>query len=45
MTSQEMKKNLWEADKLRAQIEAEEYKHLVLGLIFQGTVLDKAGRK
>src|SRR5260370_26272613 len=34
MTSQEMKKPLWEAaDKLRAQMDAAEYKHLVLGLI------------
>src|SRR5258708_6737977 len=34
MTSQEMKKTLWEAaDKLRAQMDAAEYKHLALGLI------------
>jgi type I restriction enzyme M protein len=41
MTSQEMKKPLWEAaDKLRAQMEAAEYKHLVLGLIFLKYVSD-----
>jgi hypothetical protein len=40
MTSQEMKKNLWEADKLRAQMEAAEYKHLELGLIFLKYVSD-----
>ncbi len=31
MTSQEMNRTLWEvADKLRAQMDAAEYKHLVL---------------
>jgi type I restriction enzyme M protein len=41
MTSQEMKKTLWEAaDKLRAQMDAAEYKHLVLGLIFLKYVSD-----
>ena len=41
MTSQELKKTLWEAaDKLRAQMDAAEYKHLVLGLIFLKYVSD-----
>jgi type I restriction enzyme M protein len=41
MTSREMKKTLWEAaDKLRAQMDAAEYKHLVLGLIFLKYVSD-----
>jgi hypothetical protein len=41
MTGQEMKKTLWEvADKLRAQMDAAEYKHLVLGLIFLKYVSD-----
>jgi type I restriction enzyme M protein len=41
MTSQEMKKTLWEAaGKLRAQMDAAEYKHLVLGLIFLKYVSD-----
>lgn len=41
MASQEMKKTLWEAaDKLRAQMDAAEYKHLVLGLIFLKYVSD-----
>jgi type I restriction enzyme M protein len=41
MTSQEMNKTLWEAaDKLRAQMDAAEYKHLVLGLIFLKYVSD-----
>ena len=41
MTSAEMKKTLWEAaDKLRAQMDAAEYKHLVLGLIFLKYVSD-----
>ena len=41
MTSQEMQKTLWEAaDKLRAQMDAAEYKHLVLGLIFLKYVSD-----
>ncbi len=36
-----MKKTLWEAaDKLRAQMDAAEYKHLVLGLIFLKYVSD-----
>lgn len=35
MASQELNKTLWEAaDRLRAQMDAAEYKHLVLGLIF-----------
>jgi len=41
MTSQDLKKTLWEtADKLRAQMDAAEYKHLVLGLIFLKYVSD-----
>src|SRR6185437_10443402 len=41
MTSQEMKATLWAAaDKLRAQMDAAEYKHLVLGLIFLKYVSD-----
>jgi type I restriction enzyme M protein len=41
MTSQELKKTLWEAaDKLRAQMDAAEYKHLVLGFIFLKYVSD-----
>jgi len=41
MTSQDMNKTLWEAaDKLRAQMDAAEYKHLVLGLIFLKYVSD-----
>lgn len=41
MTSQELKKALWEAaDKLRAQRDAAEYKHIVLGLIFLKYVSD-----
>lgn len=41
MTSQEMKKTLWEAaDRLRAQMDAAEYKHIVLGLIFLKYVSD-----
>lgn len=41
MTSGEMKATLWlAADKLRAQMDAAEYKHLVLGLIFLKYVSD-----
>ncbi len=41
MTSQELKKALWEAaDKLRAQMDAAEYKHIVLVLIFLKYVSD-----
>ncbi|HWQ93283.1 MAG TPA: class I SAM-dependent DNA methyltransferase [Clostridia bacterium] len=41
MTNQEFKKTLWEAaDKLRAQMDAAEYKHIVLGLIFLKYVSD-----
>ena len=41
MTSQELKKALWEsADKLRAQMDAAEYKHIVLALIFLKYVSD-----
>ncbi|MDP3211893.1 type I restriction-modification system subunit M N-terminal domain-containing protein [Methylotenera sp.] len=32
---EDIKKNLWAtADKLRANMDAAEYKHIVLGLIF-----------
>ena len=38
---QDMKKTLWAAaDKLRANMDAAEYKHLVLGLIFLKYVSD-----
>jgi len=41
MVSQELKKALWAtADKLRANMDAAEYKHLVLGLIFLKYVSD-----
>jgi type I restriction enzyme M protein len=41
MTSQELKKTLWAtADKLRGQMDAAEYKHIVLGLIFVKYVSD-----
>lgn len=46
MTSQELKKTLWEAaDKLRATMDAAEYKHLVLGLIFLKYVSDAFGER
>ena len=36
----DIKKTLWAtADKLRANMDAAEYKHLVLGLIFVNTSL------
>jgi len=36
MVSQESKKTLWAAaDKLRSNMDAAEYKHIVLGLIFE----------
>ena len=41
MTSQELKKTLWAAaDKLRGQMDAAEYKHIVLGLIFVKYISD-----
>ena len=37
----DIKKTLWAAaDKLRAQMDAAEYKHLVLGLIFVKYISD-----
>ncbi len=32
--------HLWAADKLRGHIDASEYKHVVLGLIFQKYISD-----
>lgn len=41
MTSQELKKTLWAAaDKLRGTMDAAEYKHIVLGLIFLKYISD-----
>ena len=41
MNQQDLKKTLWAtADKLRANMDAAEYKHLVLGLIFLKYVSD-----
>src|SRR6266571_2926869 len=41
MVSQELKKTLWvTADKLRSNMDAAEYKHIVLGLIFLKYVSD-----
>lgn len=38
----DIKKTLWAtADKLRANMDAAEYKHLVLGLIFLKYISDK----
>ena len=38
---EDIKKTLWAtADKLRANIDAAEYKHLVLGLIFVKCISD-----
>lgn len=38
----DIKKTLWAtADKLRANMDAAEYKHLVLGLIFVKYISDK----
>lgn len=44
---QDIKKTLWAtADKLRANVDAAEYKHLVLGLIFLKFISDSfAGRR
>ncbi|QBL08850.1 SAM-dependent DNA methyltransferase [Rheinheimera sp. D18] len=44
---QDIKKTLWStADKLRANVDAAEYKHLVLGLIFVKFISDSfAGRR
>ncbi len=39
--SSDFKQTLWKAaDKLRAQIDAAEYKHIVLGLIFLKYISD-----
>lgn len=41
MVSQELKKTLWAAaDKLRSNMDAAEYKHIALGLIFLKYVSD-----
>lgn len=41
MTSQELQKTLWAtADKLCGQMDAAEYKHIVLGLILVKYVSD-----
>jgi len=38
---EDIKKNLWAtADKLRANMDAAEYKHIVLGLIFVKYISD-----
>lgn len=44
---QDIKKTLWAtADKLRANVDAAEYKHIVLGLIFLKFISDSfAGRR
>jgi len=40
--SADFKQTLWKAaDKLRAQMDAAEYKHIILGLIFLKFVSDK----
>src|SRR5207342_2527724 len=41
MVSQELKKTLWAAaDALRSNMDAAEYKHIVLGLIFLKYISD-----
>jgi type I restriction enzyme M protein len=41
MISNEVKKTLWAAaDKLRSNMDAAEYKHIVLGMIFLKYVSD-----
>ena len=41
MNDQDIKSTLWKsADKLRAQMDAAEYKHIVLGLIFLKYISD-----
>jgi type I restriction enzyme M protein len=41
MTDPELKKTLWAAaDKLRSNMDAAEYKHVVLGLIFLKYISD-----
>ena len=41
MSDQHIKTTLWKsADKLRAQMDAAEYKHIVLGLIFLKYISD-----
>ena len=43
---QEFKNKLWKAaDKLRAQMDAAEYKHIVLGLIFLKYISDNSTQK
>lgn len=46
-TLQDMQKTLWAtADKMRANMDAAEYKHIVLGLIFLKYISDSfAGRR
>ena len=42
--TEDIKNTLWKsADKLRAQMDAAEYKHIVLGLIFLKYISDKFG--
>ena len=42
--TEDIKITLWKsADKLRAQMDAAEYKHIVLGLIFLKYISDKFG--
>ena len=42
--TEDIKTTLWKsADKLRAQMDAAEYKHIVLGLIFLKYISDKFG--
>ena len=42
--TKDIKTTLWKsADKLRAQMDAAEYKHIVLGLIFLKYISDKFG--
>ena len=42
--TEDIKTTLWKsADKLRAQMDAAEYKHIVLGLIFLKSISDKFG--
>ena len=39
--NQDLKKTLWAAtDKLRSRMDAAEYKHIVLGLIFLSYISD-----
>lgn len=46
MVSAELKQTLWKsADKLRAQMDAAEYKHIVLGLIFLKYISDSFAKQ